>query len=298
MNNVESVTFKAKDGYSLAGRLYIPSKTPHAVLLINSGTGIPQGFYSRFAHYASEKGFVVLTFDYRGIGESAPESLKGFKALYREWGQLDVAAAINWLKTTHPNLPLTVVGHSTGGQQLGLAYNADEVSAAIFVSVSTGYWKGMLPSQKWRSLGLWKLYIPSVTRLLNYAAVKKIGLGENLPSGVALEWGSWCLEPTYLAAFFDETEYKKSIDGAPFGAIHFEDLRCPVKAYCFTDDEIATKLNVPPLQNLFKSANIVTKWIKPSELGKKYIGHFGYFRSGVEESLWSESIKWLNEQIG
>jgi hypothetical protein len=33
MNNVQSVTFKAKDGYSLAGKLYIPSKTPHAVLL-------------------------------------------------------------------------------------------------------------------------------------------------------------------------------------------------------------------------------------------------------------------------
>lgn len=81
MNNVESVSFKAKDGYSLAGKLYTPSKTPHAIILINSGTRIPQGFYSRFANYASEKVFVVLTFDYRRIGESAPESLKGFKAL-------------------------------------------------------------------------------------------------------------------------------------------------------------------------------------------------------------------------
>ena len=101
-----------------------------------------------------------------------------------------------------------------------------------------------------------------------------------------------------MAAFFDETGNKKPIDVALFGATYFDDLSCPVKAYCFTDDEIATKLNVPPLQGIFSLANFTTKWIQPSELGKKHTGHFGYFRGGVEESLWSESIEWINKQIG
>jgi predicted alpha/beta hydrolase len=54
MGKVESISFKSKDGYSLTGKLYSPNKPAHATILVNSGTGIPQGLYTRFAKYASE----------------------------------------------------------------------------------------------------------------------------------------------------------------------------------------------------------------------------------------------------
>ena len=41
-----------------------------AVVVIASGTGIPQRFYSKFARHLADDGFDVVTFDYEGIGAS------------------------------------------------------------------------------------------------------------------------------------------------------------------------------------------------------------------------------------
>jgi len=292
----DEITFAASDGYALTGHCYTPATEPHTLLLLNSGTGIPQGFYAKFASFAAENGFAVLTFDYRGVGKSAPSSLVGFQATYREWGQLDVSGAISWFREQFPKKPLTVVGHSTGGQQLGLAHNLDAVSAAVFVAVGTGYWKKMFPVSKWLSLFVWHVYVPVATKLLGYAPMKKLGMGENLPSGVALEWGSWCLQPEYLAAFFDNTGSRQSVNGKAFGATHFEQANFPVKAYCFTDDHIATPNNVATLMALFAAAVQDINWVEPSQQNAKHIGHFNFFRPHVGKNMWREALTWLQQQ--
>ena len=191
----ETVSFDALDGTPLAGTVFEP-KAPRASLLVNSGTGIPRRFYARFARHAAARGFAVLTFDYRGIGGSAPASLRGYQARYRDWGQRDIPGAIGWLADRYDGLPLAAVGHSTGGQQLGLAPNVERVRAAVFVAVSTGYWRGMPTLYKWFTFALWRLYLPLAAPLYGYAPARKIRWGENLPAGVAREWGAWCMEPT------------------------------------------------------------------------------------------------------
>lgn len=40
-------------------------------IIVASATGVAQLFYHRFAEYAVQKGFEVLTFDYRGVALSA-----------------------------------------------------------------------------------------------------------------------------------------------------------------------------------------------------------------------------------
>ncbi|MEM8931038.1 MAG: alpha/beta fold hydrolase, partial [Acidobacteriota bacterium] len=225
-----------------------------------------------------------------------PESLRGFEASYRHWGQRDVPAAISWLSERHPDLPLVVVGHSTGGQQLGLADNVARVRAAVFIAVSTGYWGGMPAPFKWFTLGLWKAYLPLATRLYGYAPSRKIRWGENLPAGVAREWGAWCMEPDYLAAFFDEGGRHAPPDGAPFGPVHFDEASCPIRAYGFTDDPIATAANVPPMLGLFERATVETRWVEPAEIGVPEIGHLGFFRSRIGPPLWDEALDWLSEQ--
>ncbi|MEM9596249.1 MAG: alpha/beta fold hydrolase [Acidobacteriota bacterium] len=287
------VTFEALDGATLVGTLFEPEGPPHTVLLVNSGTGIPRRFYFRFARHAAAQGFAVLTYDYRGIGGSAPDSLRGYEASYRHWGQRDVPGAIAFLTGRFPGLPLTVIGHSTGGQQLGLARNVSEVDAAVFIAVSTGYWGGTPWHYKLLSLGLWKGYFPLATRILGYAPAKKIRWGENLPAGVAREWGAWCMEPDYLAAFFDEGGRLAPPDGEPFGPVHFDEVTFPVRAYAFTDDPIATRANVPPMLSLFDRAELETKWVEPSSLGMDEIGHLGFFRQRIGQPLWDDALGWL-----
>jgi hypothetical protein len=123
----KTVHFDAVDGRSLTGSLFVPDGPPHATLLVNSGTGIPRRFYARFAAHAADRGVAALTYDYRGVGDSAPASLRDDDARYRDWGQQDIPGAIDWLTRRFPGGPLYAVGHSTGGQQLGLAPNVNRV---------------------------------------------------------------------------------------------------------------------------------------------------------------------------
>ena len=194
-------------------------------------------------------------------------------------------------------MPLVVVGHSTGGQQLGLAPNVGRVRAAVFVAVSTGYWRGMPAALKWLSLGIWKAYLPLASRLLGYAPARAIGWGEDLPAGVAREWGAWCLEPRYMAAFFDGAG-RPTPDGDPFGPVHFDEAAFPIRNYVPVDDPIATRANVPPMRALYDRADVETRWVEPADLGVGEVGHLGFFRSGVGAPLWDDALDFLLDAAG
>ena len=286
------VTVETADGVTLGGAVHEPDGPPRAALLIAGGTGIPARFYGRFAAHAAGRGLAALTFDYRGVGASAPPSLRGSEIRYRHWGQRDIPAAIDWLGERYPDVPVVYVGHSAGGQQLGLAPNVGRLRAAVLVAVSTGYWRGMPTAYKWLTLAIWKGYLPLASRLVGYAPAKAIGWGENLPSGVAREWAAWSLRPEYMAAFFDGAG-RPTTDGDRFGPVHFDDAAFPVRAYTPTDDPIATRANVPPMLALYDRAEIETRWIEPADLGVAEVGHLGFFRSDVGAPLWDDACDFL-----
>ena len=103
------------------------------------------------------------------------------------------------------------------------------------------------------------------------------------------------MEPSYLAAFLDGTGHRKSLDGQPFGAVHFEKARFPILAYCFTDDPIATRATAPPMMRLYAEASIEEHWIEPSDAGSdiKEIGHLGFFRKRAGGTLWADALESL-----
>ncbi len=68
----------ARDGVKLAASLFEPAAPNGGAVLLNSGTGIPRQFYAAFARHLAERGFVVLTYDYRGLGGSdKPRDARG-----------------------------------------------------------------------------------------------------------------------------------------------------------------------------------------------------------------------------
>jgi predicted alpha/beta hydrolase len=285
-------TISAMDGAALGGTLYQSSAAERGLLLVISGTGILQRFYRRFATYAAKRGFVVLTFDCRGVGRSRPKSLKGFNAKLSEWGQLDISGAIKHLHAHNPSLPLYVLGHSMGGQQLGLAPNHSIVSGAIFVASSTGYWRGLARPYAYFAAAMWFVYLPIATKMFGYAPAKLFGQGEDLPSGVALEWARWCKNPAYMAAFFDTGQQQKS----PLCAVKsfHSEVQFPIRAFAFTDDKIATKSTVPPLLSYYNQAPLDVRWVAPESLGVKEIGHHGFFKRTGETYFWKESLDWFD----
>ena len=133
---VDDIIVPAADRYPLGATFFLPrtAKRTHAVL-INSATAVPRKLYRGFAGYLARRGCAVLIYDYRGIGDSRQKSLTGynqvkslvgFKASMADWAAKDVSAAVSWMSERYHNMPLAYIGHSFGGQALGLLPNNDE----------------------------------------------------------------------------------------------------------------------------------------------------------------------------
>lgn len=154
----QTVKFSATDGYVLVGTRYRSSEPIKANIIVASATGVPQQFYRHFAEYAVALGYQVLTFDYRGVGLSAPKQLKGFSMSYLDWGQLDLSAAIDSI--CKDGKPIFVVGHSYGGQALGLTHNHDQVTAMYCFGTGAG-WHGYMPfREKMKVHVMWNIIFP------------------------------------------------------------------------------------------------------------------------------------------
>jgi predicted alpha/beta hydrolase len=279
----EAIRIPARDGLPLAALLYRPANEPHAALIINSATSIPKEFYRRFASYAAEQGYATLIYDYRGIGGSRPASLRGFAATMRDWGEQDMPAALDWLHQCYAGLPLFAIGHSVGGQFLGLLPNHQLLARAVMVGVSSGYWGGMDPGFGLYSLLVWYGIMPLTTALLGYLPAKRFRFGEDLPLGVARDWRRWCLNPRYYG---DEL-------GTTIKQHYYDAFRTPLLWLSFSDDLISTARNVPVLQKLYGATSIDDRRIAPASVGLRAIGHTGFFRQGSRERLWPLPFAWF-----
>ena len=153
------VTIAARDGYPLAATLVVP-RAPTSALMVSSGTGFPRGFYLKFAHAAAARGFAVVVYDYRGMGGSAPPTLRGFGGKISDWPRLDMPAVLDFLEREFPGLPLRIVGHSVGAQTVGLIPGIERVSRIAMVAGSTGYWRWHPMPYRLAAISLWFLYGP------------------------------------------------------------------------------------------------------------------------------------------
>jgi len=273
-----SISIPARDGFRLAGSRFQAESPARAVLLISPATGVRRSLYRRFAEYLAGRGFAVVTWDWRGTGESRPRSLRGFPATMRNWGELDLTGVIEWAAAEYAGLPLLVLGHSFGGQALGLATNRDRVTAAVTVAAQVGYW-GFWPTPlRYLYAALWHALMPGITRVVGWFPAGALSLGEDLPRGVALEWSRWCRTPEYLGDWSGH-----------------EHLKAPLYCLGFTDDPFAPPRAILALHDRYVSAKQTRRILTPREAGLRRVGHFGFFRPGAEH-LWDEVAIWLDQQ--
>ena len=284
MNEIlaQDTTIAARDGFALAATVYTPTAAPRGAVLINSATAVPRKIYRGFATYLAENGFAVVTYDYRGTGGSRPKSLRGFNVGMRDWAALDVAAAIDHVRMVWPHLPLAAIGHSFGGQSLGLVPNNHEIARALLIAAQAGYWRLFYPPENYRVYAMLNFIGTPIAKLLGYMP-GKLGIGEDLPRDVFLEWTSWVMKPRY---FFDD---------ASLAALeNFPKYRGPLRAICVTDDPWATPPAVDLLCSGFTGTTPERIDIRPADVGAAKIGHFGFFRPEHRETLWPGALAWLS----
>jgi predicted alpha/beta hydrolase len=283
MPGAEAIELAAGDGYRLGATLFTPAASTGRATLVMAATGVPQEYYAKFAAYLAARGSTVLTFDYRGIGRSLAGDIRKLRARMRDWALLDASAAFEFLNAHAPGARLTVVGHSFGGQALGLLPRSERLAAALVVGSQSGYWR------HWPPLGrawMWPtthFMLPGVSHLLGYFPGSRLGFGEDLPAGVAIEWARWCRHPRYIVGALDAERA-------------YGDFRAPLRAYAISDDAFAPPGAVQALLDLYPASKSELRLVEPRAVGAPAIGHFGFFREGFRDSLWREAADWLEAQ--
>lgn len=269
----------AKDGYPLAATIHGAASKRRVV--IAPATGVPRSYYERFAQYLERRGWPSITFDYRGIGDSRPESLRGFEATMMDWAEKDLAAVVDYAKGPPEAQQIMVVGHSFGGQAVGLLPNVDQVKAFVGVGAQLGDYRLWPAPERYGMAAVMYGLIPLTTAAMGYLP-GKLGIGQDLPSGVALQWARWCRQDGYYVAGKRAPRRER-----------LARLAAPVRLYSFDDDGYAPARAVDALAELLANAKVERRHLDAVRYGGK-IGHFGFFRSRFESSLWPEVVSFFD----
>ncbi|AOA57994.1 alpha/beta hydrolase family protein [Acinetobacter larvae] len=283
MENYQSLNISCADGYSLSARFY-RRQVGHRLhpILICPATGITQNFYQKFAQWLTQQGFDVLSFDFRGIGQSLHGPLKKSSASIIDWGQLDIPAAIDCLCRLTNQQQVYLLGHSAGGQLLGVAANHAKVAQVIAVAGSTGYVKALKGRTKTLAPLMFQVIFPLSNLLKGYGATKILNMGENLPKNVAKQWAAFCSKPGYI----DNACKRKQAND-----FHAQ-IHCPITVYAAIDDEIATAENVKQFLALYPNAKTDYCPLRPVDFAQQKIGHMLMFKSHYQ-AIWPKLIEKL-----
>lgn len=258
------------------------------VVLLHPATAVTQRYYEAFARYLAGIGLNVVTYDYRGTGRSRPPSLRGFDVSMSDWMDEDVSAVTRWTAARFPGLPMLAVGHSVGGHALALSADTNSLRAAVLVASHAGVTATISGLAERIRVGLvTRILAPALCALLGYMPGRKLGLGEDLPRGVMLQWSRWTTLPRY---FFD--------DPAMDAAARMARVRIPLLVFGFDDDPWANPGAIALLIEPLVNANIERRQIAPRDAGMPSIGHMGFFRKQAAERLWPQLGAWLLERLG
>jgi predicted alpha/beta hydrolase len=282
LNEPLNIEITTTDHTKLAGTYY-PCSNCSAAVLICSATGIGQKSYSDFAQWLNKEGFAVLTFDYRGTGDSLfGMCIKNSRAKKHEWGQLDMAAALTYLNERHADVPLQVVGHNGAGILMGLMPNHSLISSAVSVGESLLYVPQMAGIAQFIANLFFNVYIPWCLSLFGYVPLKFFGWGLDIPTGVAKQWTSWSLQPGHIRNSFG-VEIKKHF---------YRNFRSPILVLSTGKDPIVGKTNTEDMSDLYRSARVEYKKIVPKNYGFRKIAHLEFFQPKYAK-LWPIVSDWL-----
>jgi predicted alpha/beta hydrolase len=255
------------DNFALIATEFVP-KTPNGkVVLINSALGIKQKFYQDFAEFLCEAGYFVYTYDYRGVGFSRPEkTLKKFQARLQDWGQKDFPAMAEFVRQRHTTK------------------TTQYFASAITVGSQHGYWRLFWKKTQPTLFLLWYILMPTLTRLYGYMPSRLVGLGEDLPKGVALQWALYCRSKNWL------------FETLPASENFYPEVRLPILAISLEDDAYAPEKAVDKLHfEVYENASIERKHILLQEVQGQKVGHFGFFRKKFLPTFGKMVLEWLEK---
>ena len=277
----EELRLACGDGVTIPATAYEPER-PAAVLVIASAMGVPRRFYRAFAGGLAARGIATLTFDYRGIGDAAASVADPRAARLTDWGTLDLHAALEQAHARWAGVPAFLLGHSVGAQLVGLTPLSERLAGLVFVAGSRPHLSVDPGARKLFTALWWHVIVPLASRGRWFPARKLKFAPVDVPSGVARDWGRYGRRKRYL---FDPVH---GIDIARYAR-----LELPLLAYSFSDDPYCPPKSAEGLLEEYPRARLTRRHVRPGEAGVNAIGHAGFFRDSLRDTLWKETADWL-----
>ena len=274
---IEEKIIISTSGKTLPLRIRTPDAPPKGVVQINTGTCIPQKIYWRFAEFLTENGYVTITYDY--------SDAQNFSSTvsHTDWIK-DMESVFDFVLREFPCLKKIIVGHSSGGQLLGMMYNCSMIDRVYLVASASGYWKLLKFPYQFALLFFLNVIVPVNIRVFGYFNNKIFGSGGGFPSSILLELRSFCFQPDFFAPFFKS----KNIPS------HYHEITAPLKAYHLQGDIIANEKACRYITELYTHSDRSFITLNPHDYGVKKFGHRSFFSSGAEK-LWLEFLEDLGK---
>lgn len=278
MNTPTELHIHTPLNYSLVATEFLADKT-ESVVVILSATGVLQTFYYKLACFLQQYNYTVYTFDYGGIGKSKIVPLTKFDTTLSNWATNDIESVFNHIKKLHPVKKINCIGHSLGGQLLGLVPSNKLINNVILVASQSNhysFWKGF---NKVRVYFNWFVIFPLFSYIFKYFPSKSFIKMENLPKSVGKEFSKWSKQKEYY--------FSKKILTEKY---HYQ-ITKKITAYSCTNDKFAPKKAVDWLTNTYTNAISIRKHLISKDYDVQEIGHFGFFRKQFKDSIWKEFLQ-------
>lgn len=274
----ENGTIRTKDGCNIGIRVYAQEEKSSKVILIGPSVLTTQTLYQELAIFLQSHGYTVITFDYRGVGLSAPIHLKGYKAGLHQWAVQDIDAVIRYARNFFPGQELIFIGHGIGGELIGLSPASQYINRLVLIN-SALTCKKLWPWHDRLRMACLKSFARLSGMVMGYFPGKSAGISDNLPKGVMFEWIDWCNSDHGLFDKFPENNYRK--------------LQVPLLAFSFSDDWRSPRRAVQELLNYFSGTQVTWHHVKPAEAGMQRVGHLGPFDKSSKNGFWQPLCLWI-----
>ncbi len=261
----QKIEIEAEDGRVLAGLLVAP-ETPVRSAVMSPAVAIPKERYLHFARAGAAQGAAVLVFDYRAQGASVQGHIRDDHAGLRDWGRLDMPAAIATLDRHYPDLPMVGIHHSVGAWVLGLASNHSRLCRHAFLCSGWGHGNSKPLPFRLVEMFFWHVYGPSCVRLFGHIPKGGPWKGEPVNATLFAQWKAWCHQATCDRA---------TIAGGPDKPHYYDEVTTPIRSFGYHDDPIANRTTVPMVLSLYRNADSEEIWAAPEDFGVDKIGHHG-----------------------
>ena len=250
------------------------------VVILLPAMGVPATYYRAFVENLHRQGMTVVSFDFRGHGESGPQATRGVKFGYQDLVN-DAAAVVDLVEQRYPDAPRFLVGHSLGGQitMLYTASHPGRVQGAALLASGSVWFRTFPGSQSVKNL-IGTQLIAAMSTVLGYWP--GWGFGGRQATGLMCDWarqgrtGRWALQGS-------TTDYEKAL----------AELRMPLLTVSFDGDELAPPSSMDHLAGKARQAIRTRRHYGLADAGADKLGHFGWVYRSAELSRWIG--EWLAE---